>query len=114
MGSYFSKSSSGSQESLAEPLDSTGSDSAKVKLPKYMDILAINPKHQHRKDLNYLEPSCEDIIEDCQVQFLGDYMKKRKKTIVNGDNTNEIFSMNYSRELLTKALDRIIIERYRL
>ena len=83
------------------------------KLPHsvFMDIIATNPKHQNRRDLDYLNPSCEEIIKDCQVQFLQEHMDKKEQSIVNEDKTHAVFKKAYSYELLIEALKPIIAEK---
>ena len=101
MGTQNSKTSQADQEC-----------SAKGKPPRFMDVLAINPKHKDSTTLDYLDPSCEDIIKDCEVQFLEDYMCKKKLTLVNGDNTSDIIQAKASLKLFLKALARIFNEQY--
>ena len=113
MGTQTSKTSQVvDQESLETTIGSTDSSMLKSKLPKFMDILATNPKHSDRTDLDYLDPSCEEIIKDCEVQFLEDYMNKKKMALVNGDNTANIIKAPASLDLFLKALARIIKEQY--
>jgi len=76
-----------------------------------MDIIATNPKHQYRQDLDYLDPRCEEIIMDCQVEFLKDHMKRRGQYIVNEDKTHTVFKKAYSLEVLLEALRPIIKEK---
>ncbi len=112
MGPKISKDSQVADQESFEIIDPTALKSAKGKLPKFMDVLAINPKNQDRQDLDYLDPSCEDIIKDCEIQFLEEYMNKKKLTLVNGDNTPEIIQAKASLKLFLQALTRIIKEQY--
>jgi hypothetical protein len=57
-----------------------------------MDIIAQNPKHQGRQDLDYLDPRCEEIIKDCEVQFLKDHMERKRNSIVSEDKHIQSFS----------------------
>jgi len=86
---------------------------ADKKLPHsvFMDLIATNPKHQDRLDLDYLDQKCEEIIKDCEVQFLQDHMDKKKNSIVSEDKTHAIFQQPYSLEILNQALTPIIAEK---